>query len=93
VMLVNVCMDCSLVAFLIIRTLFSWCLLFLMIVIMILWMKKERAAMPDRAGNVILKNGVKWIVVTLVKSTLMPKFADLTVTKSSMYMTESVPAT
>jgi hypothetical protein len=24
---------------------------------------------------------------------LMPKLADLTVTKSSMYMTESVPAT
>lgn len=91
--LVNLCMDCSLVAFLLILTLFSWCLLFLMIVIMILWMKKERAAMPDRAGNVILKNGVKWIVVTLVKSTLMPKLADLTVTKSSMYMTESVPAT
>lgn len=64
-----------------------------MIVIMILWMKKERAAMPDRAGNVILKNGVKWIFITLVKSTLMPKLADLIITKSSMYMTESVPVT
>lgn len=93
VVLFNLYMGCSLVAFLIILTLFSWCLLFLMIVIMILWMKKERAAMPDRAGNVILKNGVKWIDVTLVKSTLMPKLADLTVTKSSMYTTDSVPAT
>jgi hypothetical protein len=64
-----------------------------MIVIMILWMKKERAAMPDRAGNVVLKSGVKWIFVTWVKSTLMPKLADLIITKSSMYMTESVPVT
>jgi hypothetical protein len=56
-------------------------------------MKKERAAMPDRAGNVILKNGVKWIFVTLVKSTLMPKLADLIITKSSTYITESVPVT
>ena len=86
-------MDFSLVAFLVILTLFSWCLLFLMTVIMILWMKKERAAMPDRAGNVVWKNGVKWLDATLVKSTLMPKLADLTVTKSRMYTTDSVPAT
>jgi hypothetical protein len=36
---------------------------------------------------------VKWIFITLVKSTLMPKLADLIITKSSMYMTESVPVT
>jgi hypothetical protein len=36
---------------------------------------------------------VKWILVTSVKSTVMPKLADLTVTNSRTYMTDSVPAT
>jgi hypothetical protein len=49
--------------------------------------------MPDKAGNVTSNNGVKWIFVTLVKSTLMPKLADLIITKSSIYITERVPVT
>lgn len=64
-----------------------------MMVIMMLWMKKERAAMPDKAGNVIRNSGVKWIFVTLVKFTLIPKLADLIITKSSIYITERVPVT
>jgi hypothetical protein len=73
--------------------LFSWFLLFLMMVMMMLWMKKERAAMPDKAGNVAWNSGVKWMFVTLMKSTLMPKLADLMITKSSIYITDSVPVT
>lgn len=64
-----------------------------MMVMMMLWMKKERAAIPDRAGNVARNSGVKCLCVVLIKSTLMPKLADLTITKSSVYITESVPVT